>query len=586
MKCRIVMGIMMILLILAGCNFSTDTDEQPTLPPTPVVLVNTPVPTLTPTVEFTTTPTTPPTFTPPPTVPPATTVNTATFTPWPGATNTPPAVINTPTITPTMSIPVQIVSTAAPPTQAPATSVPLPTSVPMAQVCETCGQLRLRQAPGTAGSVVTYLAANTALNVIGRTADSAWIQVALGDGSSGWVASQYLVVNVDLNGISVTGVAEDSVIPSGGGSAGGAYISGISLHARQIYLDGQAKGLKADAFAKVGDSITYSWAYLYPLTGGYNLGDYGQLASALSFFSGPNGRGENCFGASPIAAYPGWTTADVLAPGGAKTGACGPGETPLECEYRTGQPSVALIMLGTNDVAQGMAPETFRANLQRIVDISISWGVIPVLSTIPPFPTVDGSARAFNEIIIATARGNDIPLWDYYSAINGLPNRGLSPDGVHPSEAPDNKDAHFDAEHLQYGFTVRNLGTLQILYELWRQVLYDSGTLPPGPPPGPAPTAVDIGPVDPATYSCSGASPVVLTVGGRGRVTPGLPNKLRNAPGMSGTVVGSIPGEAVFNVTGGPHCSDGMSWWQVNYNGTIGWTASGTSSENWVEAVP
>ena len=73
------------------------------------------------------------------------------------------------------------------------------------------------------------------------------------------------------------------------------------------------------------------------------------------------------------------------------------------------------------------------------------------------------------------------------AAINNLPNRGLSGDGVHPSEAPDNKDAYFDAEHLQYGFNVLNLGRLQVLYELWRQVLYDGGTVSnTNPPPPPA----------------------------------------------------------------------------------------------------
>jgi uncharacterized protein YraI len=511
--------------------------------------VNTPVPTPTHTPDLSITPTS--TITPPPTV-------TATA---PPVTDTPTAVV-------------------IPPTSAPPTRVP-PTAIPMAQVCETCGSLRLRQSPGSAGQVVTYLAALTPLNVIGRTTDSAWLQVALSDGGSGWVDSRYLVVNVDLNAVEITGVAENVAV-----AASSAYISGISFHARQIYLDGQSKGNRADSFSKVGDSITFSLAYLYPLAGDYSLRDFSYLSPALSFFSGPNGRGENCFGATPIAAYPGWTTADVLTPGGAKTGNCGSGETPLECEYRTAQPSVALIMFGTNDIAQNMSLDTFRANLQRIVDISISHGVIPVLSTIPPFPTLESSARAFNEAIVATARANDIPLWDYYASINKLPNRGLSSDGVHPSEAPDHQDATFDDEHLQYGFTVRNLGALQMLYELWRQVLYDSGTLPPAGPSGPAPTVVDVGPVDPASYTCDGAPPIRLYVGGPGRVTPGVPNKLRNAPNLSGVEIGSIPGEGVFTVTGGPVCADGFTWWQVNYTGVVGWTASGNSSEYWVEPLP
>jgi uncharacterized protein YraI len=550
------MGTAVLIVVLAGCSSSRSADQIPAIPPTlSVALVNTPVTTPTHTSDLSITPTS--TITPPPTV-----------------TATAPPVTDTPTAAPPLT------AVVIPPTSAPPTRVP-PTAIPMAQVCETCGSLRLRQSPGSAGQVVTYLAALTPLNVIGRTTDSAWLQVALSDGGSGWVDSRYLVVNVDLNAVEITGVAENVAV-----AASSAYISGISFHARQIYLDGQSKGNRADSFSKVGDSITFSLAYLYPLAGDYSLRDFSYLSPALSFFSGPNGRGENCFGATPIAAYPGWTTADVLTPGGAKTGNCGSGETPLECEYRTAQPSVALIMFGTNDIAQNMSLDTFRANLQRIVDISISHGVIPVLSTIPPFPTLESSARAFNEAIVATARANDIPLWDYYASINKLPNRGLSSDGVHPSEAPDHQDATFDEEHLQYGFTMRNLGALQMLYELWRQVLYDSGTLPPAGPSGPAPTVVDVGPVDPASYTCDGAPPIRLYVGGPGRVTPGVPNKLRNAPSLSGAEIGNIPGEGVFTVTGGPHCADGFTWWQVNYNGVVGWTASGNSSEYWVEPLP
>jgi uncharacterized protein YraI len=568
-----------LVLGLAGCNFSRADEDQPTQVSLPVVLVTTPLPTATPT----------PTETPVPTIPPS-------FTPAvPTATDTPPATPIPPTvIVPTD--PAAAVPTTAAPTSAPAAPAE-PSNIVAANnigaaalVCATCGSLRLRQSPGSAGQIVTYLDASTALNIIGRTADGVWVQVTLADGSSGWVARQYLEIEIDLNAVSVTGVAEDAAVPASGGSTATTpnVISGVSFHARQIYLDGQTKGNRANVFSKVGDSITYTWAFGYPLAGDVNWGDYGHLAPAWRFFAGPNGRSENCFNASPIAAYPGWTTTSVLTPGGAKTGSCGPGETPLECEYRTAQPSVALIMLGTNDVAQNMSTETFRANLQRIVDISISRGVIPVLSTIPPFPTLEGNARAFNEVIVAVARANDIPLWDYYRAINDLPNRGLSADGVHPSESPDNQDANFDADHLQYGFVVRNLGALQMLYELWRQVLYDGGTTPPpaDEPPAPQPTTVNIGPVDLASYSCPGAAAVMLTVGGQGRVTPGAPNKVRNAPGLSGTQIGTIPGEAVFAVTGGPHCADGLTWWQVNYNGLIGWTASGTSSENWVEPHP
>lgn len=83
--------------------------------------------------------------------------------------------------------------------------------------------------------------------------------------------------------------------------------------------------------------------------------------------------------------------------------------------------------------------------------------------------------------------------------------------------------------------------------------------------------------------------PTRLTIGGQGRVTPGLPNVMRSAPGtqrsgFNGTVIGQIPGGGVFSVLNGPQCaSDSRWWWQVNYNGLIGWTAEGEGYTYWLE---
>jgi uncharacterized protein YraI len=75
------------------------------------------------------------------------------------------------------------------------------------QVCATCGNLRLRAEPGTAGDVLTYLDANTPLTIVGRTADSAWVQVVTSDGQTGWLAVQYVNVTGELDPVPVSGAA-------------------------------------------------------------------------------------------------------------------------------------------------------------------------------------------------------------------------------------------------------------------------------------------------------------------------------------------------------------------------------------------
>jgi uncharacterized protein YraI len=439
--------------------------------------------------------------------------------------------------------------------------------------------------------VVTYLDANTPVTVIGRTADSVWVQITLNNGTTGWVAAQYLNISVDLSLVAVTGTAEDTAFPTSVPSGTGV-VSGISSHSRQIFLDGRAKGNSAYTFTRVGDSITASPFFLTGIAnGGYSLGEYAYLGGAISFFSGPNGRGVNPFGAASIAARNGWSTESVLNPAQADHSICRSGETPLECEYRIVKPAVALIMLGTND-SGGLPTSQYTTNLRRIVEISINMGVIPVLSTIPPKhydANTDGRVAEFNQVIVATARAYDIPLWDYFSAMLPLPAEGLASDGVHPSIPPSGTSVILDSANLKYGYAIRNLTALQVLYALWQQVLYDGDDAIPAtsPPIVYPPTDSDTG-NDGGTNpgDCTGTLPPRLTVGGQGRVTPGAPNKIRSVPTLAGAQIGNIPGEGIFSVIGGPQCADGFLWWQVNYQGVTGWTANGDGTEYWVEPYP
>lgn len=79
-----------------------------------------------------------------------------------------------------------------------------------------------------------------------------------------------------------------------------------------------------------------------------------------------------------------------------------------------------------------------------------------------------------------------------------------------------------------------------------------------------------------------------LYVYAEGRVTPGLPNVVRTAPGTGNNsrIIGEIPGGGQFTVLNGPICArDNRNWWQVNHNGLIGWTAEGEGNTYWVEPI-
>ncbi|MBC8100386.1 MAG: SH3 domain-containing protein [Armatimonadetes bacterium] len=84
-------------------------------------------------------------------------------------------------------------------------------------------------------------------------------------------------------------------------------------------------------------------------------------------------------------------------------------------------------------------------------------------------------------------------------------------------------------------------------------------------------------------YSQSDCPATRLTINGQARVTPGAPNRVRDAANTNGALVGEIPGSAIFDVLDGPFCDGGLLWWQVDYQGLVGYTAEGNASGYFVE---
>ncbi len=244
-------------------------------------------------------------------------------------------------------------------------------------------------------------------------------------------------------------------------------------HLKSIFQHGQQLGNRANVFSKIGDSLTVATYVLYPIGwGGYTLHDYEYLAPVIQYFSATNARDSNSFANISLSADNGWTTESVFNPSLANPELCQIGEPPLLCEYRVVRQAVALILLGTNDVAE-LPLSSFQSNLRNIVEVSIHKGVIPIISTLPNREGYEQQVDEFNAVIWALAYESGVPLWDYGAAMAALPNSGLSADGVHPSWPPGDFDAaaNLSRPNLQYGYTVRNLTALQVLDEIWRSVL-------------------------------------------------------------------------------------------------------------------
>jgi LysM repeat protein len=372
-----------------------------------------------------------------------------------------------------------------------ATRVPAPAAGEMAgdgaaaHVAASGGGLRLRKSPDTAARIITKLAALTPLRVLGKTVEGGWLNVALADNTTGWVMSRY----VDLTGAGdVPVLAASNVVGQDSPPAakmGGAnsepipipldtpYISGITTRARQIFAGGQARGNRANVFALVGDSNTATPYFFEPIDrGNYQLGDYGYLEDTIRFFRGS-------FRVDTVAAVVGYHTGNVLDPGSLdgngqpnpNAGECAASESPLACEYRRKRPSVALILLGTNDC---YGWRSFEGQYRRVVEYTIEHGIIPVLITKADDLEAQRSGAPsgyINSVIARLSREYDVPLLDLRTALSNTPNHGLGEDGYHYNAPPDGQSTNFSGDHLNYGFTMRNLTALQVLDAVRRTVL-------------------------------------------------------------------------------------------------------------------
>jgi LysM repeat protein len=355
-----------------------------------------------------------------------------------------------------------------------------------AKVVPEGGGLRLRDGPGLEHDVIQELAALTPLTILVRTADSTWLEVRTASGDFGWVSAEWVEASIDLEDIPIltesTGVERPTTAPtpivtsspeSPGEPAHYPFISGVNDHVRQIFVQGQALGNRANVFSKVGDSITTTDAFLYPIgRGEYSLHGYTYLQPMIDFYSEEWARTNNSFANLSLAAGIGWSAHALLSSDISHETLCGEREWPLECEYRLVKPSVALIMLGTNDVPSTPL-SSYEQTMREILDTTIEYGIVPILSTIPPIqmPGTEDRVESINNIIRNLAHEYDIPLLDYWAAMQGLPNEGLRSDGVHPSHAPAGENADFTPENLQYGMPVRSLTALQALDLVWRTVL-------------------------------------------------------------------------------------------------------------------
>lgn len=233
----------------------------------------------------------------------------------------------------------------------------------------------------------------------------------------------------------------------------------VSQRMKELYETGKTSGLNQNHFSKVGDCETYTDYFLAPFDlkpSGYRLGEYTSLKLVITKYAGS-------FSRRSLAAERGFSVASVLSPTWADRKQCRANETPLICEIRVYKPAIMLVMFGTNDV-KNSSRSAFEKNLKLLLDFAIKNKVVPVLATKADNLEGDGS---INAIIARVGYEYQVPVWNYWRAMQDLPGNGLEEDQIHLTYA----QPFFDSpENMQKGWPVRNLTALQALEKVTQEL--------------------------------------------------------------------------------------------------------------------
>ena len=145
---------------------------------------------------------------------------------------------------------------------------------------------------------------------------------------------------------------------------------------------------------------------------------------------------------------------------------------------------------------------------------------------------------------------------------------------------PLNRDT--DGDNLSDGDEVYNIGSNPANPDTDGDGIPDNMDENPLEPPVPTITPQPTIPGSSGDVCPGSPIPSRLAVGMRAKVEGGgVANRLRAEPNTEAEILTQMPPGTAFIIVGGPECDDGsqLRWWEVDWDGTTGWTAEGEEEE-------
>ncbi len=227
--------------------------------------------------------------------------------------------------------------------------------------------------------------------------------------------------------------------------------TGVSDAMRAVYQRGLQMGNDPKHFSVIGDCQNVSSYFLsvYDHPGDFSLGEqYANLQPTIDYYQGSYSR-------QSLAVKGGFNVAAVQSPLRADPKSCNKNESPLDCELRVWKPSVVFVSMET--WWSEKPADVYAKNMRRVIERILATGAVPIIAT--KADNLEGD-NSINATIAEIANDYDIPLWNFWAAVQPLPNHGLSPDNFHLTFARNFFD---DPERMKSAWPWRNLTALQAL---------------------------------------------------------------------------------------------------------------------------
>jgi hypothetical protein len=231
--------------------------------------------------------------------------------------------------------------------------------------------------------------------------------------------------------------------------------STMSEHARAIYQQGLLAGNDPRHFSKIGDcqNINTYFLALYDDPSAYTLGDeYSALQGTIDQFSGMWSR-------DSISVKGGFNVANIFNPWFNNKELCGSNETPIDCELRVNKPSIVLISM---EAWWNGDPARYATYYRRIVETVLAYNALPILAT--KADNLEGN-HEINRSIVQIAYEYDVPVWNFWRAVQDIPEHGLEEDGFHITHGINDFS---NPDNLERAWPLRNLTALQAINAVYQ----------------------------------------------------------------------------------------------------------------------